>query len=106
MHSSKKFIRVGETYAYARWYERLHAAHRHPPGGARLKRIHHRTTVDTYLVRETEVKWIGRPFGRAPAPKWYRRVLRRRYRGHIKALMRHGRFDDLYAPPRDGSWYW
>lgn len=106
MHGSKTFILVGEAYMYARWHERLDATHRHPPGGTRLKRSRHRTTVDTYLVRETEVKWLGGRFGRPPAPKWYRRVLHRRYRGGMKALMRNGRYDELHAPPRDGSWYW
>jgi hypothetical protein len=106
MQGSKKFIVVGNAYAYARWYERLDGAHRHPPRGGRIKRSRHRTTVDIYLVQEIEVKWIEPSFGRASAPKWYRRVSRRRYRGHIKELMRHGRYDELYAPPRDGSWYW
>ena len=106
MHGSKKFISVGEAYAYARWCDRLDAPHTRPHRRARLKRSRHRTTVDTYLVRETDVKWIGHRFGRAPAPKWYRRLLYRQYRARVRDLMRHERYEALHSPPRDGSWYW
>ena len=100
MHGRKKFIIVGHTQAYARW------PHRVVPVVGRVKRSRHRTSVDTYFVRETEVKWIGHRFGRAPAPKWWRKILNRRYRAGMKDLLRHGRYDSLHAPPRDASWFW
>jgi hypothetical protein len=106
MHGSKKFIVVGDAYEYARWYDRLGADLARRAGGARLKRSRHRTSVDTYLVRETEIKRIGRRFGRAPAPKYWRKVLNRRYRARMQNLLRHERYEDLYPPPRDGSWFW
>lgn len=106
MHGSRKFIIVGDAYPYARWYDRGSADPGRGMGGARLKRSRHRTTVDTYLVREPEVKWIGRGYGRAPAPKHWRKVLNRRYRARMQDLLRHGRYDDLFPQPNDGSWYW
>ena len=106
MHGSRKFIIVRDAYEYARWHDRLGVDAIRRVGKPRLKRSHHRTTVDLYLVRETEVKWIDRCFGRASAPKWWRKVLNRRYRARMKDLLRHERYDAVHSPPRDGSWYW
>jgi hypothetical protein len=105
MHGSRKFIVVGNAYLYARWTDHFGTRGRRP-NEPRLKRSRHRTTVDTYLVRETEIKWIGRRFGRAPAPKWWRKVLNRRYRARMKDLLRREQYDALHAPPRDASWFW
>jgi hypothetical protein len=74
MHGSKKFIVIGHAYLYARWAERGDGKCAHRANERRLKRSRHRTTVDTFLVRETEIKWIGRRFGRTPAPKWWRKI--------------------------------
>lgn len=106
MHGSKKFIVVGLAYAYARWSTRVTVSLHVRKIGARLKRSRHRSHVDVYLIPETEVKWIGRRYGRAPAPKWWRKILNRRYRAHMKRLLHRAQFDGLHAPPRDGSWYW
>lgn len=106
MHGSKRFIVVGNAYLYARWADHGDAKWEHRANEPRLKRSRHRTTVDTYLVRETEIKWIGRRFGRTPAPKWWRKILNRRYRARMKELLRWERYDWLHPPPRDASWFW
>ena len=103
MHGSKRFIVIGDAYEYGRWHDRLDPPPSGREGRHRLKRSRHRTSVDTFLVRETEIKWVGRRFGRAPAPKRWRKVLTRRYRARMRDLLRHARYDDCYPPPRDGA---
>ncbi len=106
MHGSKKFIVVGNAYAYARWSARVPLGDGSRKSGTRLKRSRHRSSVDVYLIPETDVKWVGRRYGRAPAPKWWRKVLNRRYRARIQRLLYMAKFDLMHAPVRDGSWYW
>lgn len=108
MHGSKKFIVVRTDHPSSRWGPRLaHAASDAARLGlTRIKRSRHRTTVDTYLVRDAEVKWMDRRFGRGSAPKAWRQFLNRRYRARMRHLLRNERFDELHHPPRDAGWYW
>jgi hypothetical protein len=49
---------------------------------------------------------MDRRFGRGSAPKAWRQMLNRRYRARMRHLLRNGRFDEVYKPPRDAGWYW